>query len=515
MITFLKSNKLYILLLLYCCTHSVYAFDHLPPSLKGAKLGYWVTDLTDNKVLLKKNDQQRFNPASSIKLFTAFAAWQALGKQYHFTTAIYTPAIYPIDLELHVLARHLFAPVERLILARKTAMHCVSIVQQRQKSTPLKRAMPSLLSTDKNHSIKNLYVKFSGDPTLTTRHIEQLIKKLKTAGINTIRENIIIDDDNFKPPLYPLGLTADDLHWYYAAPVSAIIIDENRQDIILSPNKPKGLRAFTNTKIPIQEDINWTSALLAKNYCALAITVNRYNQFQLSGCWSKTRQPTTLKLAIAHPFVRAQDKIKQILKKSGIYFQGKIIRGHIPDFLHPFAVHYSPPLNQIIRKMLKQSDNLIAGSLTKALGLKFNQLGTFQSGAQVISKILKAKLHLTDSDLVLYEGTGARYDMATPQAFAKLLKTIYQNKTLFHYFINWLPAPNTNGSLAYRMQKYPELKHHVFAKTGYMKHISSLTGFIKTKKKHLLAFTIITNQAISATAVKHYEDAFVNDLYHQ
>ena len=76
---------------------------------------------------------------------------------------------------------------------------------------------------------------FSGDPSLTRRDVETLL-----STINFKPKNIIIDNFAYSPPNHPAGITSDDLGWYYEAPGTSVIIDENATRVYLISNKSIG-----------------------------------------------------------------------------------------------------------------------------------------------------------------------------------------------------------------------------------------------------------------------------------
>src|SRR5262249_6413036 len=82
----------------------------------------------------------------------------------------------------------------------------------------------------------NVYLKFSGDPTLTFEKIERLISRLSLAGIRKIEKEIIIDNSLFDEVTRSPGTVWDDQDYCFGAPLrSALIVDRNCVIAALKP----------------------------------------------------------------------------------------------------------------------------------------------------------------------------------------------------------------------------------------------------------------------------------------
>jgi D-alanyl-D-alanine carboxypeptidase/D-alanyl-D-alanine-endopeptidase (penicillin-binding protein 4) len=147
---------------------------------------------------------------------------------------------------------------------------------------------------------------------------------------------------------------------------------------------------------------------------------------------------------------------------------------------------------KLIQHMLQESDNLYADSLTKQLGFIETQTGTYKQGVFAIKKILSKHTHLNFNTIDLSDGLGSRYNLATAEQMTILLADIYHNKTLYPQMLQALPEAGISGSLKARFKKTP-LEKSVFAKTGTMHDISSLSGYIVRPNQHPLIFSILIN----------------------
>jgi D-alanyl-D-alanine carboxypeptidase/D-alanyl-D-alanine-endopeptidase (penicillin-binding protein 4) len=142
--------------------------------------------------------------------------------------------------------------------------------------------------------------------------------------------------------------------------------------------------------------------------------------------------------------------------------------------------------------MLKESDNLYADSLTKLLGFSLTKQGTYKQGVFAIKKLIAKNTNMDTDNIDLYDGHGTRYNLITPEQMVVLLTDIYKSKIMRPLIIDSLPLMGKSGSLANRM-KNTKLENQVYAKTGSMHDISSLSGYFITKSGKPMAFSIIIN----------------------
>jgi D-alanyl-D-alanine carboxypeptidase/D-alanyl-D-alanine-endopeptidase (penicillin-binding protein 4) len=404
-------------------------------TLPNATVGIMIQDAKTGRVLYQKNADKLLMPASNVKLFTAVAALNYFKLNQTFDTTL-------------------------------------------------------LQHND------NIYIKFSGDPSLTRDQFKTLITQLKQHNIQIIRGDIILDASRFKAPDYDAGISYDDLGWYYAAPVSAIILNENAEayDFISAPQL--GALIQIKAKAPdaslmIVNDVV-TVASPEKEGCGLHLKEQRANQWHLFGCFAKRKDPEVMQLAISKPMLVAKKDIQKTLRTLGITLKGQIKEGTVPTTANILAVQHSTSLIHLITHMLQTSDNLYADSFVKQLGYAINREGSYQQGMLALKKLLKQHTHLNMHQLELADGVGTRYNLATAEQFVVLLSDIYHNLTLYPVILKALPQAGTSGTLMSWL-KQPQLEKNVFAKTGTMHDIASLSGYFVRPHASVLIFSMMIN----------------------
>jgi D-alanyl-D-alanine carboxypeptidase/D-alanyl-D-alanine-endopeptidase (penicillin-binding protein 4) len=415
-----------------------------------AYVGIEVLDAESGRPIYQYNANKYFFPASNTKLLTAAAALFSLGADDHYiTTLAYDP-------------------------------------KQVQGNT-LKG---------------NVYLKFSGDPSFTDADLLELLKALPQHGIRQVAGNVILDRSDFAYPNYPSTISHDDIHWGFAAPCSAIIINENYATLLVIAGKqlsqPCTVKPAAGAQyITFQDHIKTVTLDAAKNHCELLVDVNSLNHVMLGGCWP-IHSSSELHIAVGSPEEWAAAIIRHQLKELNVEQKGSIKIGILPKSLAPIATHASLPLSKLITFMLKKSNNLYAESITKRLGLKYYHRGTLQEGANAIRKILAEQAGINLKETALYDGAGNSSNLVTPDQLAQLLYAIYHSPSVYAFLKEAFPhsCASMDRTLAYFPSFIKGLPPHVFAKTASMKGISTLSGYIETQNHHVLVFSILVNQVL-------------------
>lgn len=398
-----------------------------------------VEDNSTGKVIISKNADRFFIPASTQKLLTAVAATSILGSNYQFKTSI----------------------------------------------TSAKRITNGVIDGD-------VYINFSGDPSLTRQNIKKLVAELASLGVKRISGNVYLAGKKHNKP-HAVGWVWDDLGVCYAAPVSSFIIDKNCIKAKLIKAKNNQLSVKYARYLPISINSN---AQINKNsaFCDLDLAHQVNNHYQLSGCYNGYL-PLNLRIAIDDPIQYAIATLSKYFKHQHIQVSGQFVESQKEaKSQRILVVHHSQNLSVLINEMLLDSDNLIADSLLKQIGQRyFGQQGSFENGAKAMTEILaQYDINLTDAQIV--DGSGlSRYNLLTATQLMQILRLI-DNNPKFKGLVADLPVAGLSGTLKYRsyFNKVP-LKQNVYAKTGTMQGVANLAGYVTNKEGHKYRFVIIEN----------------------
>ena len=356
------------------------------------------------------------------------------------------------------------------------------------------------------------YIIFSGAPDLKSSDLQTLLHP-----VSNLPGNLILDDTRFSGALYLGGTSYDDLGWYFAAPCSAVILDENKEDYRVDATNGRGeLAHFSPLHNPaivkLLSTVKTVPALVERDHCSLDVAVHNKNELVLKGCLAQQQQPTTMSFAVTDPIALAKQRLQETLKTQSIPIQGQIVAGTTPSSATVISRHLSAPLSQLIDVMLLDSNNLYAESLTKTLGYQLYGEGSTKQGVYAIKSVLQNETGIDMRFIYLVDGVGTRYNMSTASHIASLLRHVYNDSKIQAPFLHALPVMGVSGSLKNRMQG-TMIANHVWAKTGTMHDMSALSGFIHTLHGKTLVFSIIVNGVSQASQAKAFEDTLLTLIY--
>ncbi len=394
---------------------------------QGARSTLVVQDLKTGKVLMQSgSNDDFFPPASTLKLITALAAKLELGNSFRFHTSLIK-------------------------------------------------------------SGNDLVFNFSGDPTLTTNDLKAMVKQIAQGGIQTIKGDIWLNGTAFNGYERAIGWPWDILGVCYSAPPSAINLDENCVQASISTPSPSPYSDKTRVYVPEHLPIHVANKVVAvskdeqeETHCALELLTSANNHYTLKGCVVKRRNPIPLKFAVQQPELYVTRVIYSLLHKQGIRLEGQIKVGK-PAIQRSdlIASHQSKPLPELLEVMLKESDNLIADTLTKAIGAKYyKQPGSFNNGTAAIKNIIRDNTGIDLKRDRIVDGSGlSRNDRMTRANMSAILRYIWQNDKQLG-LIDIMPVSGTSGTLQYRksMRKAP-IKGNIIAKSGSVYGTYNMAGF--------------------------------------
>jgi len=139
----------------------------------------------------------------------------------------------------------------------------------------------------------------------------------------------------------------------------------------------------------------------------------------------------------------------------------------------------------------KTSLNLHAELLLRLLGKLYGAGGSFAEGARVVRQFM-VDAGVDDGDFFLYDGSGlSPNDHIAPRAFTKLL-AYAARQSWGEAWRATLPVAGLDGTLVYRFRGSP-LQGRLWAKTGTLDGVNTLSGYLTAATGKMLAFSIMVN----------------------
>ena len=439
---------------------------------EGASTAIIAKNIDQNKIVADYNGSTFMLPASTQKVFTAVAAKLVLGDEFKFETALLTNGkIQNGDLDGNLIAR------------------------------------------------------FTGDPDLTSGQLYDLLAELKKQGVNKINGDLVLDTSVFSSHDRGLGWIWNDLTMCFNSPPSAANIDNNCFYAELDANQAPGETVKIN--VPAQFPIQvFGQVYIADSneapYCQLDVVVHDNNRYQVKGCLARQTKPFGLSFAVQDPDAYAAAIIQRQLKRLGIEFNGKVLQPQKMQQGQLLVQHFSKPLPDLLKKMMKKSDNQIADSLFRAVAYHYyKRPASFQLGTLAVKSILQ-KQGIKFGNSILADGSGlSRHNLVAPKTMLSVLEYIARNEDKLH-LMETFPIAGVDGTISGRGGLInPPLVKNVIAKTGSLKGVYNLAGFMNNARGEKVAFVQFINgystgELESKTKrgpLVQFESALYNALY--
>jgi D-alanyl-D-alanine carboxypeptidase/D-alanyl-D-alanine-endopeptidase (penicillin-binding protein 4) len=147
---------------------------------------------------------------------------------------------------------------------------------------------------------------------------------------------------------------------------------------------------------------------------------------------------------------------------------------------------HSRPVDSLFRPMMYNSDNFFAEQTLLMAG---NELLGKMNDARIIDTLLNGDLKGLPQRPVWVDGCGlSRNDLFTPQDFIWLL-----NKMSKDFGLDRMKGILPTGGKGTLSAYYKQDSGYIYAKTGSLSGVAALSGYLITKKNHLLLFSILIN----------------------
>jgi len=432
-----------------------------PPVDKG-QWGLLVVDAETGAILYEKNADHYFLPASNMKLLTTALALDTLGPDYRFRTTVETQGTLGPDGKLS----------GDLILVG--------------------RGDPNLSNRKFPYETKE---EFDGPPE---RVLAEMADAIVARGVKEITGDIVGDDSYFPRERYPDGWEIDDMVWEYGAAVSALVVNDNTVTVTLTPGLKMSDAAAMQME-PFTREFtvkNEVTTIGPKEKADLRLTREPGGDtVVVSGVMPAKSDPRKLALGIEEPALQAANLLARLLAEHGVKIGGKLRAEHEPDPQETerrvLAEHVSIPLKDSVKLVNKISQNLHTEVLLRASARQQGRWLTPED-LQKFPATFYARAGIVDGDVIQTDGSGlSRHDLVTPRAFVAVLQYA-QRQPWFPAYLASLPVAGEDGTLNERMKAVP-LAGKIYAKTGSVTHVRTLSGYAETPGGRKLIFSFLSN----------------------
>ncbi len=200
------------------------------------------------------------------------------------------------------------------------------------------------------------------------------------------------------------------------------------------------------------------------------------------------------------------DRFLSKLKDAGIVYLGESVSvKRCPASAFSVCTRFHT-MDQILHKMMKESDNLYAESMYYQIAASTGNRPASAKSARSVERQLFRKIGLDPQRCKLADGSGlSLYNYLSAELEVRLLRYAYQNENILPHLKPSLPVAGVDGTLKKRMRS--GFAHgNVKAKTGTLTGIISLAGYCKAANGHDLCFSIINNGIMHGNNARNFAD---------
>jgi D-alanyl-D-alanine carboxypeptidase/D-alanyl-D-alanine-endopeptidase (penicillin-binding protein 4) len=410
--------------------------------LRGARVAALVVDAETGKTLFARDADLPMVPASNLKVLTALAALESFGPTHRFTTRVLADA-----------------------------------------------------PPDADGAVDWLYLQGGGDPTLTSESWWRLSADLRLLGLRKVRSGIAYDDAAF-----------DSVRWHpswgrvssraYYAPVGALAANYGAFTVEVRPGASQGepVRVTLDPPVESLRLVNRASTGGAGEGSSLRVdrvAAGDVEEVRVSGSLPAGQESRRFYRSVADPARYAAAVARLQLGANGIAVGPAQVAGPAPAAAAELLAFEGQRLAEVVRLLIKYSNNGIAESLVKALGAaREGKPGSWGNGAAAIRERL-AGLGLDPAGFSLVDGSGlSTQNRVTPRVLVEALQLARASFVVGPELVAALPIGARDGTLRKRADAAGE---RVRAKTGLLDGVTGLSGYAELSDGRDVVFSILVN----------------------
>lgn len=205
------------------------------------------------------------------------------------------------------------------------------------------------------------------------------------------------------------------------------------------------------------------------------------------------RRPQRLFVGVARPELLAVAALRQALAEVGIAVRGPLRAGATPPGAVLVHRHWSAPLATMVPFCNRESDNFFAEHLWKAAAARVLGTGSYTRGGVAAAIFFARAAGVPFGQLYQADGSGlSAYNHASPYALVQALRFADRApwRDVFHRSLAVGGAPD--GTLRH-LFRLPPARGNLHAKTGYIRGVRSLSGYVTARNGERIAFAFLYN----------------------
>ncbi|MFK7848172.1 MAG: D-alanyl-D-alanine carboxypeptidase/D-alanyl-D-alanine-endopeptidase [Rhodothermales bacterium] len=414
------------------------------PHAQSAFWGVHVKDLSSGRVMYTRNGNKTFVPASNQKLLTSAAALDALGADFRYETTLHFKG----------------------------------------------EIGGSVLKGD-------LILEGAGDPTFSSKEfkaenpLKEWAEKLAGLGVTRIEGRIIGDDNVFDDQPYAEGWDLSFIATESFAPASSGLSGSDNVVVVQIESSRVGAAPVLTDKPGGYLDIDNKATTSARRR-GRSIRVNRKlgtEEVSVKGSVPRVYRRSVI-IPVSNPTLFTLHTFRNHLAEAGIevvstlYDIDELDENIDYKNAAPLFVYHSPMLSDVLVQINKESNNFYAEQVFRTFGWG----GSVEGGERRVKDFLK-KADVSRAGLSVRDGSGlSRKNMLTTETIGGLLAYMQQHPEWETFKRTLARGGEAQTTLDHRLKGIP-----VYAKTGSLESVRSLSGYVTTRDGRLIAFSLIAN----------------------
>ena len=418
-------------------------------------VGVVVQELGAGRPSVAVNERAVMNAASTMKLFTTYAALERLGPAYRWRTEAYFDGA-------------------------------------------------------------DLVLRGTGDPKLSLESFWMLLRNLRGRGLRDIRGDIVLDRSYFAPADYaPIDHEA---YRPYNVTPDALLVNFRSLHFTFVPEDERGVHIYAEPALPGLTVLNSLQLVDGSCPEGRAFREALKAEFQprpprasFTGGYPRSCGERDMNVALYEPADYLEGLVRALWTELGGTWTGKLREGTASPAARLFYTHESEPLAEAVRDINKFSNNVMARQLYLTLGAELEgPPAALDKSAHAIRQWLDSKA-LAMPELVLDNGSGlSRVARVSPAHLNELLQAAWRSPVMPELIAS-LPVVAVDGTMRKRLRDEP-VAGHAHIKTGMLADVRAMAGYVLDRRGRRHSVVMIVNHA-RATESDPAMDALLSWIY--
>jgi D-alanyl-D-alanine carboxypeptidase/D-alanyl-D-alanine-endopeptidase (penicillin-binding protein 4) len=415
--------------------------------LPESAISLWVQEVDAVEPEVAHHPDVARNPASTLKLITTFAALEALGPAYTWSTEIYL------------------------------------------EKPPTGGRVEG-----------DVWLRGYGDPYLVAEEYWKLADGLRKRGIHRIDGDLVFDTSYFQLEPEDPGAFDNQPDRVYNLTPHPLLVNFNAVRFVVRPGSDGGTVAVAPDpplpNLELDNRLRLYQAPCGGYQRGVAVAVQEPEnraQVLLEGRFPAGCDEYALTRTVLRPESYAFGLFDLFWQQLGGEIGGRWRLGTVPETVaKPFHLHRSRPLGDLVRLVNKYSNNVMTRHLELTLGAeRFGAPATGDKGRRAIFAVLEER-GIDTRGLVISNSAGlSRDSRITARQLAGVLQAAWKSPFMAE-FVSSLSIAGLDGTMRRRLAGTPAAGR-MHLKTGTLDHVSAVAGYVLTHTGKRLVVVVLVN----------------------